>query len=90
MKAMNEFESVLALAALILAVCATTEMSLAAPDVAAGRSGSDQGGHRVAQSLKPAEAAFMVNSLIACCVRQRTENIPDSIDHGRNDRLAAK
>jgi len=31
----------------------------------------------------------MVILLIARCVRQRTENIPGSTDHGRNDRLAA-
>lgn len=90
MKAMNEFESVLAIATLIVAVCATTEVSLAAPDVAAGRPGSDHAGRRVGESLKPVGAGFMMTSVIACCVRQRTENIPDSADHGRNDRLAAK
>ncbi|MCX7149912.1 MAG: hypothetical protein NTY05_10970 [Rhodocyclales bacterium] len=54
MKAMNEFESVLALAALILAVCATTDIPPAAPNAAAGRSGSDYAGYRVTPLLEPA------------------------------------
>ncbi|MCK9382003.1 MAG: hypothetical protein M0P95_13200 [Sulfuritalea sp.] len=41
MKAMNEFESVLVIASLILAVCAVMDGPLAAPNAGAGRQGSD-------------------------------------------------
>ncbi|MDO8788392.1 MAG: hypothetical protein Q7J42_10025 [Sulfuritalea sp.] len=55
MKAMNEFESVLAIAALILAVCATMDIPLAGgPNAAAGRSGSDYPGYSVMPSLEAA------------------------------------
>lgn len=53
MKAMNEFESVLAIAALILAVCATMDIPLAGPNAASARSGSDYAGSRVTPSLEP-------------------------------------
>lgn len=54
MKAMNEFESVLAIAALILAVCATMDMPLSAPNTTGGRSGSDYPGYSVMPSLEAA------------------------------------
>jgi len=54
MKAMNEFESVLAIAALILAVCATMDIPLSAPNAAGGRSGSDSPGYSVMPSLEAA------------------------------------
>jgi len=54
MKAMNEFESVLVIATLILAVCTIMDMPLAGPNAASGRSGSDYAGYRVTLSLEPA------------------------------------
>lgn len=51
MKAMNEFESVLVIASLILAVCAAMDLPPAAPHAAAGRSGAAYSGYGVAQSI---------------------------------------
>jgi hypothetical protein len=51
MKAMNEFESVIVIAGLIIAVCATTDLQLAAPDAAVDRQGKGYSGSAMTQSI---------------------------------------
>lgn len=57
MKTMNEFESLIVMALLILAVCAAMDPSGAAPDAGNGRQGSDRSGSGVTQSFDLAQHA---------------------------------
>jgi hypothetical protein len=71
---MNEFETVVVVATLILAVCATVDMPPTRSH--AGAASSDK--------------AYMATPLVECCVRQRTDNPMNPADDGRNDRSAAE
>lgn len=57
MKTMNEFESVIVIAGLIIAACATMDLPPAAPDGAAGRQGRDYSGSAMTQSFDLAQQA---------------------------------
>ena len=68
MRAMNEFETVLVMAILILAVCAIVDMSADWKDAGVTSAGN----------------AYKVTPMVECCVRQRTENPLKLADDGRN------
>lgn len=57
MKTMNEFESVIVIASLIVAVCATMDLQLPAPDAVGDRQGKDYSGSAVTQSFDLARQA---------------------------------
>lgn len=57
MKAMNEFESLIVMATLILTVCAAMEPPSAAPDAGNGGQGSDRSRFGVTQSFDLAQQA---------------------------------
>jgi outer membrane biogenesis lipoprotein LolB len=79
MKAMNEFQTVLVIATLILAACATMDMPPSAPEAEVARAGQTM--------LNPAMAW---RNQFACCVRQRTEPLRHSTEDGGNDRPVAE
>jgi len=55
MKTMNEFESVIVIAGLIIAACATMDLQLAAPDAAGDRQGEDYSGSAMTKSFDLAQ-----------------------------------
>lgn len=57
MKAMNEFESLIVIATLILAVCAAMDPPSAAPDAGNGRQAGDRSGFGATQSFDLAKQA---------------------------------
>jgi len=57
MKAMNEFEAVIVIAGLIIAVCATMDLQPAAPDGAVDRQGKDYSGSARTKSFDLAQQA---------------------------------
>lgn len=57
MKTMNEFESAIVIAGLIVAACATMDLRLAAPDAGGDRQGEDYSGSAMAQSFDLAQQA---------------------------------